>query len=95
MNFNQGASMKKILFVMSVLTLMSYGCNRSEDAVKDTGMQREESINDGRIDDTQNMDSPAYEDSDVNVDPQREEFRGDDSSVSEPIDDRPRLDEEN
>jgi hypothetical protein len=94
MFFNQGAGMKKILFVLSVLTLMSYGCNRNEDAATES-MQREESVNEGRIDDTQNMDSPAYEDSDVDVDRQREEFRGSDSSITEPIDDRPRLDEEN
>lgn len=36
--------MKKLLFLLSILSLFSYGCNKNEDAgtATDTGMQREE-----------------------------------------------------
>lgn len=77
--------MKKMLFLLSVLTLMSYGCNRNEEKASETGMQREESLN---------RDTPGtYEDSE-SVDIQREEYRNNDSDVTTPIDDRPNLEEE-
>ena len=86
--------MKKILFALSVLTLLSYGCNRNEDAATET-MQREESVNEGRVQDP-SMDTPAYDESETGIDQEREEFRDrDNMDVTEPIDDRPSLDEEN
>lgn len=56
--------MKKILFVLSILTLMSYGCNRDESVETDStrGMQQEETrtqdipATDSEMD-TQNMES--------------------------------------
>lgn len=53
----KGVLMKKLLFVMSILTLMSYGCNRNEEKGSDVdaGMQQEE-IN--RTDRGDNLNSP-------------------------------------
>lgn len=45
--------MNKLLFVLSIMTLMSYGCNRDQDATDSTrGMQQEES---------RSMDKPSID----------------------------------
>lgn len=102
--------MKKILFVLSALTLLSYGCNRNEDTAVESnrGLQQEES----RSMDTQNMDEsneaiPSTSPSDVNESDaqmeqdrpgqtpgfEKEEYR-DNETVTEPLEDRPDLEEE-
>lgn len=103
--------MKKILFVLSALTLLAYGCNRNEDTAVESnrGLQQEES----RTMDTQNMDEsneaiPSTSPSDTvdQSDAQLEEDRGgqtpgfekeeyrDNDTVTEPLEDRPDLEEE-
>lgn len=95
--------MKKILFVLSTLTLLSYGCNRNEETSPDTGMQREERMdttNQGTDTPTQDTATPAPapgSESDTNVqkeetNPMGGEYRNDD--VSTPVDERPELEEE-
>lgn len=71
--------MKKILFVLSALTLLSYGCNRNEDAVDSTrGMQREESRSIENMDDTSEA-MPRTSPSDI----QRAEDRVEDDAQME------------
>ncbi len=66
--------MKKILFVLSIMVLMSYGCNRDQDATDSTrGMQQEES---------RSLDTPAIDDTNMDerdVDLQNMEARDLDS----------------
>jgi hypothetical protein len=92
--------MKKILLVLSVLSLLSYGCNRNEGTATDTGMQQEERRMDTT---TQDLDTPSADiqgaDSDFDVNEQREEVRPVDSEYREgdittPVDDRPELEED-
>lgn len=58
--------MKKILFICSILTLMSYGCNRNQERGAGEGggaMEREESRSqDTQSTDPQNQQSPTTED---------------------------------
>ena len=73
--------MKKLLFVLSILSLVAVGCNRGEDQAGATGsgagIEREESRIDG-----------------VNQQPEEEQYRDDDANITTPIDDRPDLEEE-
>lgn len=59
--------MKTILFVLSIMTLMSYGCNRDQDATDSTrGMQQEESRSlDTPAIDNSNMDAENMDERDV------------------------------
>jgi hypothetical protein len=90
--------MKKILMILSALTLLSYGCNRDE-PVSDPGVQREERFED--INQDYETPGAAMEESEAEMDAQREEvrpenrdYRAEDADVTAPIDDRPNLEEE-
>lgn len=84
--------MKKILFLLSILTLLSYGCNRNEDAATDTGagMQQEETQNPSTLDSGEMQESPeSMEGSQQNMEEspsmQEEEVR-DEYQTSEDLD---------
>ena len=99
--------MKKILFVLSVLTLVSYGCNRNEDAgAPAAGRVQEEQ---SRPMDTQNMDSDTVIEKETTIQErqvdrpgqspgfEKEEVReeyNEDTNITTPVDDRPELEEE-
>lgn len=66
--------MKKLLFLLSILGLLSYGCNRNEDAgtATDAGMQQEETRD---VDTTPEvMETPgSVQDSDIQEPEMQEE----------------------
>ncbi len=91
--------MKKILFVLSVLSLMSYGCNRNQE---DTGvgaggnMQQEESRSqDIQEADVQNMDSPAMDSESQNMDETQNMDESHSMDKSQNMEDSQNMDESN
>ncbi len=81
--------MKKILFLLSALTLLSYGCNRNEDAGTDAGMQQEETRDLGTAPEA--VDSPEASptsdtmDSDIQQPEMQEEEMRDDYQTEEDL----------
>lgn len=83
--------MKKILFLLSALTLLSYGCNRNEDAgtATDSGMQQEETRDLGTAPEA--VDSPEASpttetmDSDIQEPEMQEEEMRDDYQTEEDL----------
>jgi hypothetical protein len=89
--------MKKLLFVLSAMTLLSYGCNRNKDTSKNTGgdIQREES----RPLQTQGLDQDLNKASDeAQMEQERpgetQAFDRTKDTITEPLDERPDLEED-
>lgn len=79
--------MKKILLMLSLLLLAAYGCNRDEVRM-DSDMQREERI-DPVIENETEFDLQREE-----VRPLEEDYREDGTRLTQPIDERMDLEEE-
>lgn len=86
--------MKKLLFILSILTLMAYGCNRGDEqkSTSGTGMQEEQSqgtgvgsgSQDSSMESAPATDDPGYqtsEDMERQEDSMEDESMRDDSSI--------------